>query len=139
MRRDVVLERIYEYPPERVWRALTDPRALGDWLMRNDFQAKVGHRFQFHDRPRLGWRGIVDCEVLEADAPRRLSFTWRGHPTHKRTTVTWTLEPVTGGTRLRLEHRGFVGVAGVLLGLLLGRGWRKMMHGRLARVVAEDR
>ena len=109
MKRAVGMERDYPYPPERVWRALTDSRALAEWLMPNDFQPRVGHKFQFNVGPQWGWRGYVDCVVLEIDEPRRLAYSWEGDPKHPPTVVTWTLTPIEGGTRLRLEHTGFQG------------------------------
>lgn len=59
------MSRMISPPPERVWRALTDPDELEAWLMENDVEPRVGHRFQFRDEPKPGWRGVVDCEVLE--------------------------------------------------------------------------
>lgn len=133
--RTIIREAEYPYPPERVWRALTDPRALEEWLMVNDFQPRVGHRFQFRAKPQPGWRGIVDCEVLEVDAPRRLSYSWQGDAKHRGTVVTWTLEPTPTGTRLRLEHSGFQGIGGWFLSLMLGGGWKGMLKSRLPLVL----
>jgi uncharacterized protein YndB with AHSA1/START domain len=96
--RPIKLEATYPFPPEKIWRAITDKRALSVRLMPNDFQASVGHKFQFKVKPQRGWRGIVDCEVLEVDEPRRLSYSWQGEPKQKPTVVTWTLEPVAEGT-----------------------------------------
>jgi uncharacterized protein YndB with AHSA1/START domain len=120
IRREVV----YPHPPERVWRALTDPDVLASWLMPNDIDPQVGHRFTFRTKPAPGFDGIVRCEVLEADPPHRLVYTWAGGPTKaKPTTVAWTLSRVEGGTRLTLEHTGFSGLGGFFLKAMLGRGW----------------
>lgn len=124
---DITVEAFYPHPPERVWRALTDPDELEAWLMENDFEPRVGHRFQFRDEPRPGWRGVVDCEVLEVDEPRRLSYTWRGDEDGEPTVVTFTLEPDDGGTRLRLEHTDFRGLRGLVTRLILSRGWKKKL------------
>jgi uncharacterized protein YndB with AHSA1/START domain len=136
MKRDVKLVVDYPYPPERVWRAITDSRVLAEWLMENDFQPRLGHRFQFKTKPRPGFDGIIDCEVTELDPPRRLAYTWHGGAL--RTTVTWTLTPTPEGTRLRLEHKGFDGLRGLLISLMLGAGWKKklrrFMPGLLARL-----
>jgi uncharacterized protein YndB with AHSA1/START domain len=75
MSRAILMERDYPHPPEKVWRALTDSAALARWLMPNNFEPKVGHKFQFKVGPQPGWRGFVDCEVLEVEEPRRLSYT----------------------------------------------------------------
>jgi uncharacterized protein YndB with AHSA1/START domain len=124
---DIVLDAVYPYPPERVWRALTDPQELASWLTPGDFAPRVGHRFQFRAKPQWGWRGIVDCEVLEVDPPRRLSYTWQGDEKGQVTTVTWTLEPVSDGTRLVLEHTGFRGLSGWFHKRILGSGWKGML------------
>ena len=61
-----------------MWRAITDPESIAAWLMRNDFAPVVGHRFRFHTEPRPGFDGVVHCEVLEVDEPRkRISLTLR--------------------------------------------------------------
>jgi uncharacterized protein YndB with AHSA1/START domain len=72
------LEATYPHPQERVWQAITDSRALAAWLMPNDFEPVVGHRFTFRTEPAPGFDGIVHCEVLRVEPPRLLSFTWKG-------------------------------------------------------------
>jgi uncharacterized protein YndB with AHSA1/START domain len=132
----IVLEAVYAHSRDRVWRALTDPNELGAWLMPNDFTPTVGHKFQFKIGPQWGWRGIVDCEVLEVDPPHRLVYSWQGDPKHRVTTVTWTLTPTPdGGTRLQLAHTGFRGLGGTLLKWMLGGGWKKMFKTSLAAVL----
>ena len=136
MKRGVQLDAFYPVPPERVWRALTDPVALAQWLRPNDFEPRVGHRFQFRAAPRPGWRGIVDCEVTELDPPRRLSYSWKGDPDWKSpTVVTWTLAPEGEGTRLRLQHTDFEGLTGWVLSLILKGGWRSMLRSKLPAVL----
>jgi uncharacterized protein YndB with AHSA1/START domain/DNA-binding transcriptional ArsR family regulator len=96
-------------PIERVWQALTDPAMLSKWMFfeTTDFRPVAGHRFQFRGKPGSGgW--VVDCEVLEVDAPRRLSYTWEVAAAGHRTRVTWTLTAGEGGvTGLHLEQSGF--------------------------------
>jgi uncharacterized protein YndB with AHSA1/START domain len=122
MRRDLAFERVVAHPIERVWWAVTDREALGEWLMPNDLVPVPGHRFQFRTQPAPGFDGIVHCEVLEAEPPRRLSFSWRGGGVD--TVVTFTLREVPEGTHLRLEHCGFEGIRAVMVSFLLGRGWK---------------
>jgi uncharacterized protein YndB with AHSA1/START domain len=98
------MEVVYPHTPERVWRALTDRRALAHWLMPNDFEPRLGHRFQFRPRKRQDGPGPVQCEVTALEAPRRLAYTWHAPGDSTPSEVTWTLEPVERGTRLRLEH-----------------------------------
>jgi len=133
MKRTIRLERRYPFPPERVFRALTDPAALADWLMPNDFQPKLGHRFQFRSKPQGNWNGITDCEVTQFDPPRRLAYSWSGQSTDGKgqavahTVVTWTLSPEGEGTLLVLEHGEFVGFSEVAVSFILGMGWKKKL------------
>lgn len=99
--RSVVVEREFSHPPEKLWRALTQPHLIAEWLMKNDFQPIVGHRFDFSAE----W-GAVSCEVLEIEPARTLSYTWGDHML--KTVVTWTLTPTTAGTALRMEQTGFL-------------------------------
>jgi len=109
MLRDVKTEVFYPYPPERVWQVLTNRRALAAWLMDNDFEPRVGHKFRFQPDPQQGIEEAIHCEVIELNEPRSLSYTWRGGFMAKPTIVTWTLLPVDGGTQLQLEHKGLEG------------------------------
>jgi uncharacterized protein YndB with AHSA1/START domain len=139
MTRDLLFETIYPVPPERVWQALTDSRALAEWLMENDFAPRVGHSFTFRTPPRPGFDGIVRCTVLELDPPRRLAYSWLGGPLKRPTTVTWTLAAVPEGTRLRLEHTGFAGASGFVVSALLGRGWRGLVEHELREWLIGER
>ena len=103
----------YDLPPEQVWIALTDPRALAEWLMPNNFSPVVGHKFRFQVDPMAGCDTRVDCEVLEVDRPHKLVYSWlpalrkKPHPPGmKPSIVTWTLAPEGNGTRLNLVHEG---------------------------------
>ncbi len=137
LKRSLAIERIYPYSPEHVWQALTDPVRLGKWLMKNDFRPEIGHQFHLETKASVGFNGIVRCEVTEVDAPHRLSYTWSGGMLSKSTLVCWALEPTAdSSTRLNLEHSGFEGVAGVLVGSLMASGWRKMLNDRLPLVLA---
>src|SRR5688572_11649013 len=111
--RPIRKERWYPHAPEKVWVALTDPRALAEWLMPNDFEPRVGHRFRFQVDPMPGCGHVNLCEVLEVDRPRKLVYSWlptagagAARPGSKPATVTWVLEPENGGTRLTLVHDG---------------------------------
>jgi uncharacterized protein YndB with AHSA1/START domain len=106
----IVVERTMPHPPEKVWRALTQAPLVADWLMPNDFQAVVGHKFRFRMEPPPpgGWDGIVESEVLEVEPPTRLVYRWdTTGEKGLRTVVAYTLEPRDGGTHLRMEQTGF--------------------------------
>ncbi len=117
----------YPHPPALVWRALTDPTILAQWLMESTIEPRVGHRFEFRTKPRPGFDGIVRCEVLECDPPRRLVYSWGGGPAKSPSTVAWTLVSTEGGTRLVLEHSGFHGFGGFFMRTLLGSGWGRKL------------
>ncbi|NJM07773.1 SRPBCC domain-containing protein [Candidatus Gracilibacteria bacterium] len=124
---ELLFEVTYPHPPEHVWRALTDAEALAAWLMPNDFQPVVGHHFTFQAPPQPGFDGIVRCEVLAVEPPRRLSYSWQGGPLKTPTTVSWTLAAIDEGTKLRLVHSGFAGIGGLIARLILGEGWRGLL------------
>ena len=96
----VIMERQIPHPPEKIWRALTQPHLIAEWLMDTDFAATVGHRFDF----RAEW-GSVNCEVLEVEPQRSLSYSWGD--SRLKSIVTWTLTPAGEGTHLRMEQTGF--------------------------------
>jgi uncharacterized protein YndB with AHSA1/START domain len=98
--RTVVVEREVPYPPEKIWRALTQPHLIEEWLMKNDFQPVVGHRFEM----RADW-GAVECQVHTVEPNKTLSYTWAAYGLES--VVTWTLTPTGTGTRLRMEQTGF--------------------------------
>ena len=132
----------YELPhaPEKVWRALTDAKLLGAWLMSNDIRPVVGHRFTFKAQPMPGWDGTVHCEVLEADAPKKLRYTWVGGSDANRidTVVTWTLAATSTGTKLTLDHSGF-SPRNTLAFEGLGKGWRGKVGERISEILAAER
>ena len=101
MTRSLVMERKLDHSPQKVWRALTDPVLLSEWLMSNDFKPEIGHKFQFRAKPVAHWDGIVNCEVLVLEPLRTLSYSWM------HWTVTFTLTPTDGGVLLRMEQTGF--------------------------------
>ncbi|WP_346840165.1 SRPBCC domain-containing protein [Microbulbifer sp. SAOS-129_SWC] len=105
--RSVVVERQFPYPPEKLWRALTQPHLIEEWLMKNDFVPAVGHTFKL----RGDWGGVLDCEVLEVEEHKTLSYTWNHEHEEAafnlESVVTFTLTAAAGGTLLRMEQRGF--------------------------------
>ncbi|HZZ91178.1 MAG TPA: SRPBCC domain-containing protein [Usitatibacter sp.] len=109
--RTVVMEREFAHAPEKVWRALTQPALLEEWLMKNDFNPVVGHKFNFRAQPMPQWNGVTDCEVLAVEPNRKLAYTWNASGDEAengtKTVVTWTLTPTKTGTLLRLEQSGF--------------------------------
>lgn len=142
MSRSMEFEAFYPYPPEKVWVALTDKRALAEWMMANDFEPRVGHKFHFRVDPQPGFNGEIACEVTECEPPRKLVYRFQGTQSKQATLVTWDLVPERDGTRLKLVHSGFTGIGGFILSRILKGGWGKMLPALISRVLAavgEDR
>jgi uncharacterized protein YndB with AHSA1/START domain len=133
-------ERFYPHPPEDVWAAISDPHALAEWLEPNNHQPVVGHKFQFRCDPHFCGPGLTECEVLEADAPRRLVWSWvhtpkkPDQPRLQPMIIAWTLIPKDGGTLLILEHSAAENV-GWLTRNLMRIGWGFMMRRLIPKIL----
>jgi len=105
----VVVEREIPHPPEKVWRALTQPHLIEEWLMKNDFKPAMGHRFNF--RADYLPNGALDCEVLAVEPNKTLCYRWNSASDNAafnlKSVVTWTLTSTSTGTHLRMEQSGF--------------------------------
>ena len=102
----VTFEFDLRHPPQKVWRALTDPALLAQWLLpAMGLELEPGARFTFTASPQPEWDGVVHCRVLEVDAQRKLSYAWVVGDID--TIVTFTLMPSAAGTRLSLVQSGF--------------------------------
>jgi uncharacterized protein YndB with AHSA1/START domain len=140
MSRGIRKEIFYPHSPEDVWTAITDPRALAEWLMPNNFKPVVGHKFRFQTDPTFGCAKHNECEVLEVDPPRRLAYSWLlVWPREYRTKpqpmiVSWTLHPERGGTRLVFEQGPYTGPRGFTVRFGMSLGW-SLMHRKLLRKV----
>lgn len=125
------------HPPEKVWRALTDPVLLAEWLLPvldRELQLEPGAGFTFKTQPYPGWDGTVNCRFLEIERHRRLSYTWVVGDMELDTVVTFALEPTASGTRLSLVQSGFKPDQKQNWGGAR-YGW-KMMGGKLVEVLA---
>ncbi|HZC16372.1 MAG TPA: SRPBCC domain-containing protein [Caulobacteraceae bacterium] len=123
----VIVDCDLDEPPEKVWRALTVPQLMAAWLAEGDIRPEVGHRFAMQPAT-----GPVECEVLEADPRNRLRLAWRERDEDGgliNSEVTFVLTPtITGGTRLRLVHDGFIRI-----------GFLTVAIGRIAPVMRKPR
>ena len=126
--RSVVVEREMPHPPEKLWRALTQPHLMEEWLMKNDFKPVVGHHFNL----RGDWGGVLDCEVLAIEPNKALSYTWNFKHADAafdlQSVVTFTLTPTRSG------HAAAHGAVGLPAGSEAGF-WRR--QGRMAAVLRE--
>lgn len=99
--RTLVMERRFAHPIEKVWRAMSEPALLEQWLLKGDFKPVVGHTFEFRGEPTPHWDGIIPSEILAVEAPTRLSYRWY------QFVVDLTLAPAEGGTLVRMEQSEF--------------------------------
>lgn len=139
--REIVVEEVLPHAPAAVWQALTRGDLIARWLMPNDFEPVVGRKFNFRRAPMGDWNGVVECEVLEVAAERRLVYSWKGGTgtaLELDTVVTWTLTPVEAGTRLRMVHSGFRLPQNAVAYDGMSPGWSRVMKG-IDRVVSEER
>jgi uncharacterized protein YndB with AHSA1/START domain len=132
-------ERFYPHPPEDVWVAITDPRALAEWLEPNNHMPVVGHKFEFRTDPNF-CGSVTECEVLEVDPPRRLVWRWvhlykdPNRPKPEPMTITWTLVPRDNGTLLILEQSGAENISWLLRNMMR-IGWGFMMKKMIPRIL----
>jgi uncharacterized protein YndB with AHSA1/START domain len=141
MKKDIQHTWFYPHPPEIVWEYLTNSELLAQWLVENDFKPIVGHHFQFQAKPKIkiGFDGIIYCQVIEVTPFKRLAYTWKGGPGNGKITldsvVTWTLTKKNNGTELQLEHSGFKGMKNFITYLIMNKGWSINLKKKLVNVI----
>ncbi len=132
---DIVVDETLPREASAIWRVLTTGDLIARWLMPiAGFEPKVGNRFTFKTTPAGEWDGTIQCEVLEVVPNRRFSYSWKGghaanigYGSPLDTVVTWTLEPVEGGTRIRLVHSGFVLPKNETAVQNMSKGWKSIV------------
>lgn len=130
------LHRSYQATRAELWDLIATQEGLASWLMPNDFQPEIGHRFTFTDRPRPPFfDGIVGCVVLDLEPLHLLRISWSGGPVD--TVVAFTIhEGEPGWVRLDLEHSGFTGLRAGIVRAILDLGWRDLFRRALPRRLA---
>ena len=141
--RAITVEEVVPHAAEIVWKVLTTSELIQRWLMPNTFKPGLGQRFTIADRPRGDWDGTVNCEITAWDPPHEFAYTWVGGSPNNvgdgsplDTLVTWTLTPVSGGTRLRLVHNGFRSPLNDAAYAGMTEGWAIILP-RLGKLAAE--
>lgn len=96
------------HSPAKVWRALTDPELLAEWLLPvTGLSLEPGAAFTFKTQAYPGWDGTVNCKMVEVEPQKKLVYTWAVGDMELDTVVTFTITPTASGTRLSLEQSGF--------------------------------
>ncbi len=129
----IVVDEVFPHAPEVLWKAITTGDLISRWMMKpQGFEPVKGNRFTFKTTPAGAWDGTIRCEVLEVAPLRRFSYSWRGgdegnvgYGATLDTIVTFTLTKVQTGTRLRMEHAGFVLPKNETAYTNMGQGWIK--------------
>lgn len=96
----LIIEREFHHSPQKIWRALTTPYLLQEWIMKSDFAPVEQMKFKF-----INDRFNVECENLEIIEFEKLTYSWCA--LGLESVVSWTLTPTQNGTILRLEQSGF--------------------------------
>jgi uncharacterized protein YndB with AHSA1/START domain len=138
----IEVDEFLPHPVAKVWRAITDPALLARWLMENDFEPVLGHKFTMRGIPvpAVGFTGLVASEVLELVPESVLKISWRdaGQGNALASTVTFTLVAEGTGTRLVIRHEGFdpSDPAQVAAHRIMSGGWRGQVLPRLVDVLS---
>lgn len=133
MEKTIAHKVFFSHPPAHVWEYLTRPELMELWLMKNDFQPRLGHQFQFRTNPlpKMDFDGIAYCTVMEIVPFERLCYSWKGGPGNGQITldsvVEWQLVPKDGGTELQLKHSGFKESGNIFMFTAMNDGWLKNM------------
>jgi uncharacterized protein YndB with AHSA1/START domain len=130
----IAFELDLQHAPAKVWRALTDPKLLSQWLLPIvELKLEPGSAFKFNAPPQPGWDGVVDCKLIEVEAQKSLRYRWIVGEID--TVVTLTLTPTDSGSLLSVVQSGFKANQKQNFGGAR-YGW-KMMGGKLIDLLAK--
>jgi uncharacterized protein YndB with AHSA1/START domain len=102
----VVIERSFDAPVARIWKALTDVEEMRHWYFDlKEFKPEVGFEFAFAVEHE-GMKYSHLCQITEVIPPKRLAYTWRYEGHGGNSLVTFELFPEGDKTRLKLTHTG---------------------------------
>lgn len=134
--RDIDIDETFPHAPETIWKALTTGALMARWVMEpHGFEPVVGNRFTYQTTPAGEWDGTIHCEILDLVPNRRFAYSWKGghagnigYGAPLETIVTFTLEPVAEGTRLRMVHSGFVLPRNETAFTNMSQGWKGVVR-----------
>jgi uncharacterized protein YndB with AHSA1/START domain len=103
----IVIERVYDAPVSKVWKALTDKDEMKQWYFQlSDFRAEPGFEFRFYGEGSKGEKYLHVCKVTEAVKEKKLAYSWRYDGFEGNSLLTFELFPEGNNTRLKLTHAG---------------------------------
>jgi uncharacterized protein YndB with AHSA1/START domain len=104
----IVIERTYNAPVDRVWKAITEKEKMKQWYFDlNDFKPQVGFEFSFQGQGHKGQKYIHLCEITEVVTGKKITYTWKYKDYQGSSTVTFELfDEGKNKTRLKLTHEG---------------------------------
>ena len=103
----IVVERIYNAPIEKVWKAITDKNEMKQWYFDlAEFKAEAGFEFQFYGQGKDGEQFLHLCKITEVIVGKKLTHSWRYDGYEGNSFVTFELFDENGKTRLKLTHAG---------------------------------
>jgi len=103
----VIVERVYNAPIEKVWKALTNHEQLKKWYFQiKEFKPEIGFKFDFSGGPEDGTQFLHLCEITQVVDEKKIAYTWKydGYPGNSE--VIWELFQEGDQTRLKLSHTG---------------------------------
>lgn len=144
LEKTIVVDDVFPHAPEVIWTALTSGELMARWLMApTGFEPVQGARFTYQTTPAGAWDGVIHCEVLEIVPGARLAYSWKGgddanvgYGSRLDTVVTFTVERVATGSRLRITHAGFQLPRNQTAHNKMSGGWKQVIQ-RIDGVAAE--
>ena len=128
----------YPYSVQQVWQVLTDRRSLSTWLMDNNFEPTLGHKFWLEKHSVPGFEEFIYCEVIELDTPLCLAYSWQDSSMPSPTIVRWLLRSLNEGTQLCLEHSLTKPASSyTMLNSLFNGGWDYKLRHKLPQVLVD--
>jgi uncharacterized protein YndB with AHSA1/START domain len=145
--REIMVDEVFPHAPKTIWRTLTTGALVERWLRMapSGFEPVVGNRFTYQTTPAGAWDGVIHCKVLEVIPEQRFAYSWKGgdsgndgkYGSALDTVVTFTLEPVEGGTRLRVVHAGFIVPRNDTAYRGMSEGWAQVIQ-TIGTIAGED-
>jgi len=103
----IIVERTYNAPIEKVWKAITDKNEMKKWYFDlAEFKAEPGFEFQFYGEGKQGQKFLHLCKVIQVIPRKRLTYSWRYEGYEGNSFVTFELIEDGNKTKITLTHKG---------------------------------